>query len=352
MFVAYLALLVRSGAWGGGDVDWPGAFGNFGFNDLAIFGVASLLVALALHPLQFTVIQVFEGYWGNSGLAAKLALRNTMRHRRRAVALRSATFERNQEAHPRPEPPSDIQPPYAARGDATSAQVASLLLSIEAGRLYDGYPHQFEHVMPTRLGNVLRRYEVLAGAQYGLDSIACVPRLLQVADVRDVAYVQNQRMQMELALRTSALALAASVLTLLFMWHHGPWMLLGLAPYAVAFAAYRGAVIVAHEYGTALAVLIDLNRFSLYDRLHLKLPTDIVDERTNNAALIDVLRLDNIEVSKRLRTSHLDYVHPPLPPPAPTGTADVPPGSLPSDRNAESEAGSAEVSGGPADSTA
>ena len=230
IFVAYLTLLVRSGAWGDGGVDFADAIGHVSARDLAESGIASLLTAMALHPLQFALIQLFEGFWGSSALATRLALRNLMRHRRRAIRLHDLALNQALEARPDPDWPAVPKPPYAAQPDAGRDQVKSLLKSAEAWRQYNDYPHQLDRVMPTRLGNVLRRYEILAGSQYGLDTIASVPHLLQVADARDVAYVQNQRMQMELALRTSALALAASAVTLIFMWHHGPWLLLGPMP--------------------------------------------------------------------------------------------------------------------------
>lgn len=310
VFVAYVVLLVRSGAWNGEDVAFAHAIGGLGLKDLALFSAASLLLALALHPLQFALIQAFEGFWGTSRLATRLALANIRRHRRRATSLHRAAVEERMAAHPRSPNQRTPEPPYARRQRATKAQVAALLRSSEAWRLYGTYPHQLESVMPTRLGNVLRRYEILAGATYGLDSMASVPRLLQVADGRDVAYVQNQRMQMELALRTCVLALVASAVTLTFMWGHGPWLFLGLAPYAVAYLTYRGAVVVAHEYGTSLAVLIDLNRFALYDRMHLPMPDNLKEERGNNMLLMDVLRLDNVEIDKRMAKARLDYVHP------------------------------------------
>jgi hypothetical protein len=117
-------------------------------------------------------------------------------------------------------------------------------------------------------------------------------------------------MQMELALRTSVLAGGAAILTIAFMWYHGLWLLLALAPYTVSYTTYRGAVVVAHEYGTALAVLIDLNRFALYDRLHLKAPDSLKEEKETNAGLTAILRLDAVDLRKRLAEAQLDYRHP------------------------------------------
>jgi hypothetical protein len=305
IFVAYSILLVRSGAWSGHDVHLAAAIGSLGTHDLALFGVASLLLALAIHPLQTALIQAFEGYWGDSRPAQRLALANIMRHRRRAASLLRAALKEHDAARPTP-----TAKPYAHKSHAGNLEVQPLIRSTEARRLYNSYPHQFESIMPTRLGNVLRRYENLAGVHYGLDSIAVVPRILQVANDRDILYVHNQRMQMELALRTSALGLAASALTLAFMWRHGLWLLMALAPYAIAYAAYRGATVVAHEYGASLAVLIELNRFALYERLHSPLPSDLEEERENNRLLVNVLRLDNTGIKKRLAEARLDYVHP------------------------------------------
>jgi hypothetical protein len=206
--------------------------------------------------------------------------------------------------------PISEEPP--ARNPMADAEtVARLWSTREAARIGAAYPHRFEDVMPTRLGNVLRRHETLAGHMYGLDSIATVPRIMQVAAPRDVEYVQNQRMQMELAVRTYVLGLLAALVTTALMWTEGWCLLIGLVPYAVAFAAYRGAVVLANEYGTALAVLIELNRFVLYERLRLPQPTNLAVERRSTTQLIELLRLDSGDVVNRYNRARLRYAHPP-----------------------------------------
>jgi hypothetical protein len=152
--------------------------------------------------------------------------------------------------------------------------------------LQASYPLDGAQILPTRLGNVLRRYETTAGEPYGLGIIDALPRLAMVARPAEIDYLQDQRMQLELAVRTCILALLASVVTVVFMVQHPIWLLVALIPYAVSYAAYRGAVTVAHEYGTAMAVLAELNRFSLYDRLQLPRPTTLEDERRQNADLM------------------------------------------------------------------
>ncbi len=301
VFVAYVVLLVESGAWSDGEVRLAAAIGGLDLKDAAVTGLASILLALAIHPLGFALIQLYEGYWGTSRPATFAAVLLTMRHHARATRLLDLRMQATQHRQ------------SSESGNASAIAVRDALSAAEGMRLHDYYPHEPNDVMPTRLGNVLRRYERLAGTIYGIEAMMSVPRLLQVAPARDVEYVQNQRVQLELALRTSFLGLVASIVTMVFMWRHGGWLALTLAPYAVSYAAYRGAVEVAHGYGTALAVLIDLNRFALYERLRAPLPDNIEQERALNADLVNAMSLTNVQVEKRLKERPpLDYVHPPL----------------------------------------
>jgi len=316
VFVAYVAVLIRSGVFDDGSVDVGAAFEGLEIGDAAVLGFASLMVSLALHPLQYPLIQVFEGYWGGTRLGRLLAVQHIIRHRERSLTFREHAVNLHDDSRPEAKPDQDgklvAQAPYAAKRRATPAQVAAFYQSGESWRLHGGYPHKTEAIMPTRLGNVLRKYEIVAGGRYGLDTIAVVPRLMQVAQPRDVAYVNNQRVQMELALRTSILALVAAVVTAAATWDRGPWMLVCLVPYALAYAGYRGAVTVAHEYGVALATLVDLNRFALYERMHVPHPDDTEDEKQQNEYLTDLLRLDNAFIE--IRRAGLDYAEPPPPP--------------------------------------
>jgi hypothetical protein len=63
----------------------------------------------------------------------------------------------------------------------------------------------------------------------------------------------------------------------------GWWLLTALVPYALCVIAYHGAVSVAHAYGIAMRRLVDLNRFSLYEALHLGLPASTDEEKVTGA---------------------------------------------------------------------
>jgi hypothetical protein len=248
-----------------------------------VLGLISLLVALALHPLQFSIIQLFEGYWGTSRIIRPMLLRRARHHRNRLeTLLREAAPASGQ-----------LLPP--------SLDLDQMLVSDEAMRLRLVYP-EIERVLPTRLGNALRRYEDKAGAPYGLSIIDVTPRLGMVAGEKEISYVQNQRTQLDLAVRTAFLALVASLLTLVVMWRHGLWMLLAIGPYTVGYLSYRGAAVIAQEYGTALTVLLELNRFTLYERLHLKRPDTAGEERKAGVVLSKMFSYDE--------TAEVRYVHP------------------------------------------
>jgi hypothetical protein len=305
VFTAYLFLLLRIGGPGHKTVQLARAFQSVDLRTAADLSLASLVLAIAFHPLQFALIQMLEGYWGPSWIGRRLAVAGILRHRRRARGLHIGFLGGHARSRPDPE-----SPPFAARARATRSQVEGLWTSQQALRLYSSYPHRRDHVMPTRLGNVLRRYEQFAGEMYGLDTIASVPRLMQVADPRDVGYVDNQRMQLEMAVRTCALGLLATLVTAVVMLPHGWYLLLALAPYAVAYLTYRGSVVLAHEYGTALTVLVELNRFALYERLHLPLESTLARERAAARRLTKILRMDNFELEKRISGARLRYEHP------------------------------------------
>jgi hypothetical protein len=318
VFVAYVILLAQSGAWGGRGVNFAAAVSDLRLQDAAVFGVGSMLVALALHPLQSAIVRIYEGYWGRSGLATRAALLATLRQRQRSDKLESTALKHELAVQIARDADGDHP---ADNPEALASHIREQIIGTEGWRLFGAYPDKLSFVMPTRLGNVLRRYELLAGAMFGMNAITYVPRVIQLADPRDVAYVRNQRIQLELALRSATLGLVASALTLCFMWRHSAWLLLALGPYALAYATYRGAVSIADEYGTSLAVLLELNRFALYQRLHLPLPEDLEHERDLNDRLAKILRLDNQDLEQRLLGARLDYVHADLADEAPSGLA-------------------------------
>ena len=93
-------------------------------------------------------------------------------------------------------------------------------------------------------------------------------------------------------MRLCVLFVIATALSVALLISDGAWLLLSIAPYCVSYLAYRGAVSSAEAYGTALSTLIDLNRFALYEQLHLPPPADTMAEKSRNVQLLKLLADD------------------------------------------------------------
>jgi hypothetical protein len=153
------------------------------------------------------------------------------------------------------------------------------------------YPTEAPRVMPTRLGNVLRRIEDSTGKQYGLDIMLIGPQLTVVAAPERSAYINDSRQEMDVvAIRFCFFSLLAAVITTLWLAPTGWWVLTAAAPYTVGYVMYRGAIASAYEWGAALATAVDLDRFNLYQAMRVQPPTDTEEERTINRQLMALMR--------------------------------------------------------------
>jgi hypothetical protein len=299
LLVLFVFCLVASGAWRGPpDVDAAArAISGLRVGDVALLVVAALALGLFTHPLQFAVVRLLEGYWGTGRLARELAVRRIRRHRERARELfrigggQAARLQAVRDSDPEL---LDLPAGDALMPGAVDAQ--------EFGLASDGYPRDDGRILPTRLGNMLRRYEDLAGSQYGLNAIAIAPHITLVAATEHTEYLRAMREQLDLAVRLCTLSLLATVIAVAFLITDGAWLLVALLPYALAYAAYRGAVIAAFHQGSALATVIDLNRFALYEQLHARTPDTTAEERTMNETLVRLLSFDP--------TASMSYQHP------------------------------------------
>lgn len=285
MYAVLLYLLVHSGAWSGSP-QWSEAVSDLttiGIGGALGLSLLGIVLGLALHPLQFAFVQLLEGYWGASRPALRLRVHRVTVHDARRERLARLL-----------EGVDDLADPVAA---ATVAQ--------EATRLLESYPRDDADLMPTRLGNVLRKYERDSGRRYGLDASAGLSHLALVAPPEHLRYLNDQRTLLDLTVRFCVLSLLATATSVLFLWRHGLWLLLALVSYALAYLFYRGAVVVARQYGQAMVVLVDLNRFTLYERLHLPLPADTATERAANVRVSQLLNLvDRVSVRYRHPTGN------------------------------------------------
>jgi hypothetical protein len=290
--------LIVSGAWGGsGEPDWAkvgNAFTDIG--KLALLVLISIAIGIAVHPIQFALVQFFEGYWGTGRLAQRVRAARMLHYSRRVKVLKYG-----------PGPRAGVALRKAARKGVSlkpDARIPLLSERDESHRLAGGYPEEDDDIMPTRLGNVLRRYERLAGHQYKLDAVRVTRHTAFVAPRPHVDYLNDQRQLLDLSVRMCATSIFAVFIAIAFLWHHGPWLMIALIPYAIAYLSYRGAVVVAHEYGAAICTLIDLDRFALYDYLRMPRPDNVGAEQDMNVKLMEFIGRHNPNVALSYDHSH------------------------------------------------
>lgn len=278
----YLVALARAGAYGSGPVDWgrviPTADARGAVEAIALV-VVVVLASILLQPFQVTVVRLLEGYWGRSlGIPAMLMISH---HQRLA-------FIAGQDARDR----------YVARTTTDLPTVHARQRRVAAKRrrrvralaLHARYPRK-DRMLPTMLGNILRRGEDAAGGRYGLDAMTVYPRIYPSLHPRlDAAMSRQLDLIDTTAALTVAFAVAAAASAPLMITQAGePAMIYPVALAAAMFVAYRGARAAAEGHAMLLATVLDVHRFDLLRALHLPLPGTVREEITMNRSLSQFL---------------------------------------------------------------
>lgn len=313
IFIVYVAWLLYGGAAGPQFDPRSGARGlaSLGLGDWVLISVAAFALAVVLHPLTFPFTQLLEGYWGSSRLALALTTWRIKSHSARADSL-----ERRREAardawirHAYRSLPARERASFRGRAKSGSREdLARQLLNLPdtrrflrhyieeqgSARSLNAYPTQRRRTMPTRLGNAWRRHEDSTGRQYGLSTVTIAPHLSLVADKEHYAYARDQGDQVDLAIRVTLLGLLATAITVVLLANDGPWAGLAFVPFAASYLAYLGAVSAVGSYSAALATVLDLNRFRLYDSLRLPLPNNSVEEPERGEQLCALIEGEDV----------------------------------------------------------
>ncbi len=143
-------------------------------------------------------------------------------------------------------------------------------------------PADFNRLMPTRLGNLLRVAETRPSDKYGLDAVTCWSRLWLVLP---------ESVQKDLTEARAELNLGAQVWlwSLLFLiWGILAWWAIPVGLLA-ALLTYRWMLDAAANYGELIEAAFDIYRFELYKSLHWPLPTDSDDERQKGLEITQYL---------------------------------------------------------------
>ncbi|WP_326947378.1 hypothetical protein OG439_00555 [Amycolatopsis sp. NBC_01307] len=289
---------------------------------------ASLIVGLVLNPLQFGMTRLLEGYWGSSG-PARLVLRwRISRHRRHLdLLLQRQEMLRERQAMGLDELLRKLYSQDPKSWDDRTREIhRRSMFDSEDGAKFSGLRAADDalfgiirslpvmaRTMPTRLGNVLRAAEDRVGKQYGLDVIATAQHFSLVAEQRHLDHLRDARQQFDLTVRLCVVFLIATAMACGYLATDGWWLLAALIPYALSWLTYRACVGAAADYMAVMATVIDLNRFKLYESLHVELPRNSVEERRNNEKLMKLL--------DQQRKTTVRYKHPTIVTPAtPPGT--------------------------------
>ena len=282
---------------------------------LGIFAI-TVVVAFAVHPFIFSTTQALEGYWGARRFAVRLAALRSLRYRRQQDQLEDAANRIRRDMRRLLDVAAVNQVGHEAYGSLTDperADLRSALRALPAGegvhwhitarsailKALERFPHDADRVMPTRLGNTLRRVEDETGKQYGLDLIKIAPHLVLASDVTRNGYINDSREQMDVCVRLTFFGLVACAASVLWLLGAGWWLCLSSAPLLFAYTSYRGAVASAADWGAAMATAVDLDRFQLYEAMSLAAPSTTEAERQRNRLVMKLLAGD--------RTVHLDY---------------------------------------------
>ena len=230
-----------------------------------------------LYNLNIPLIRLYEGYpWSDSWvgglfirgkkkrLLESRKLRLTLRHLRRYLLRLSPTDK------------------YIPELGAQQTSLA-LILNTEL-------PSQERHLLPTRLGNVIRCFEMYSSAAYGIDAIVLWPRLISKIDAPFASTIDEAKASFDFMLNCSFLCLitAFGIVTLglsrptVLTWQNqAPWIWRAVFFGLMAFTFYYFSIGRAKAWGEQVKSAFDLYRLSLLEVLGYKQqPLSFVEEVT------------------------------------------------------------------------
>jgi hypothetical protein len=326
LLVLWAYALIASGALSGKPElhDAESALSHWSVAKVIGLVLASLAVAIVLHPLQFATTQLLEGYWGTTRPARAAMNSRILHHRKRKRMLLEQAGKnkrdweklQNAEVEKHPEWKAnqttlEFHKKNLKRIELGDPLMRYVIAEQEARRLHAScYPQDSERILPTQLGNALRSFEDAAGSRYGLSAIKISTHLHLVAPPRHLNYLVDARQTMDSAIRICTVGLVAAAITAGCLLTDGFWLAWTLLPYSISYLAYKGAVSAAQGYGVVMASVMDLDRFLLYQELGLDRPRDNAEEAENNAELMKMLDGKKATVRYRRETGAADRPSP------------------------------------------
>jgi len=225
-----------------------------------ILGGVALVLALLLSGLSYPLTRWAEGYpllrlqrWPFLRLLPRAAIALQQRAYRQLVAKRN-----------------DKSRPGLERAHAY-AQLQKL------------FPNDPSKLLPTRLGNAIRAYERHSNERWGLDGVTIWPRIAALLDDGERELLVDAKIDLYVFLNAAFTAVAIGICLVVDKAVHspnGPWAWpLYAIPFIAAYLLYRAAIGPAVRRGACVRASIDLHRLELYEKLGLRAPKSLSDER-------------------------------------------------------------------------
>lgn len=226
--------------------------------------LVTLVIAGLLYNLNSPIIRFYEGYpWKNS-IAGKQLIQRHKRRVSRARLMRARlryVCDILEAVHPE----SQILGP----GREQQTMLARIV--------NNNYPSGEDLVLPTRLGNVIRNFELYPVVQYGMSAIAFWPRILAKIDDQYAQTIDNAKASFDFMINAAFLS-AMTALCTLFLGGLAPtplgwnpftlgWVLRVAGFSMLSWLAYEGAIVQARDWGAQVKGAFDLYRFDLLKQL-------------------------------------------------------------------------------------
>ena len=146
------------------------------------------------------------------------------------------------------------------------------------------YPANFDHLMPTRVGNILRAAEDYPNDRYGLETITMWSRLWLVMPEEARQEIAHARMQLDHAVRLMGWGMAFSMWFFFSIWAY-PLLITLPMGIAMVMIAYRRAIHAAQMYADLIRTAFDLYRHAMYEQMGWDVPATLHDEKACGKAL-------------------------------------------------------------------
>lgn len=144
------------------------------------------------------------------------------------------------------------------------------------------FPAEREHLLATRLGNVIRAFETYSKEMYGLDAIPGWTRIIAIVPREYRETIADARAQFDFALNLVWLSLIALIEYGILTWLTGrtPMPIISLLLVFATWLSYEFAIIGAMEWGETVKSVFDLYRNDLLAQMGIEPPQSRDEEKT------------------------------------------------------------------------